>query len=228
MYKVLHRKLDPSTMEAPAKCIQCRLHLYCFPLCYQKQYAFISLSLSFQVFLHWSAHCPLVQCPFLYHLKEGNGKATGLRVQRPGFWLVVWPWPSYLQSLRWPSFICSILPVGFVISSNLSYSDMPSTLALCHQPMITSHLGSSFFSFSSSASLDLYFDAAVGAQLSLHLSDPQQSIWTPSHSCLQHELPQQGHLNQLGRTLGSPANLTASACFRKWQNPEAWAHTRSS
>lgn len=115
------------------------------------------------------------------------------RVKWKGHWIasqktrvltpVACPWASYLQSLRWPSLIFTTWPVGYVMASTLSHSDMPSLLSFSHQPMITSHLGS-FFSFSSFASLDLYFGTAVRAQFSLPLSEPQQSIWTPSHSCL--------------------------------------------
>lgn len=55
--------------------------------------------------------------------------------------------------------------VDYRISSILSHSDMPSSLILSHQPVISSHLGSSL-PFPSSSSLDLYLGAAVRAQAS--------------------------------------------------------------
>lgn len=72
------------------------------------------------------------------------------------------------------------------------------------------------------SSLDPYFSAARGTQLSLPPSKPQQGIWKPSYPfwALLLSYPSQGIGTQLSWVTPVPCRLATSACLRKQHNQE--------
>lgn len=183
MYKILHRKTDPGTMKTPAEC----KHLHCFPLGPQNPGPL------YLPLCHSKSSCPgqpLSSClvPFPLSSESMKWKEYWIEVQKPEFWLelVVWPWASHVQSLRHPSLVCPIKLAGYTISSTFSQPDMPSSWALCHQLMKTSHLGPflpfSFFSL---------FGSILRPSSVLHLSPSKASESPPAPaSSTLIELPQ--------------------------------------
>lgn len=99
----------------------------------------------------------------------------------------------------------------------------PHLWLFCHQPIITSHIGS-FLSFSSSSSWNPYFGAAAWAQLGLYLLSCPISLSKESDD---YPIPTSSPLlNYPSKgTESHPGRLNEFASLRKWHNQEPWANT---
>lgn len=150
-------------------------HLHHFPLCHKTRYPFSFLSLSPRLLASLVSFSAF---PLSSQSMKWKGHGTKNQKTRVLILASYVTWGKSLTVFETPFPHLSNKQVLYRISSILFHSDMPSSLASSHQPMISSHLGSSL-PFSSPPSLDPYFGATVGAQASRHFLTPSKASKTP-------------------------------------------------